>query len=295
MRNLVWSTCAAIAIILAVLVFVVVGPTIPNALGFDARAYWGFPRDPLYAPPGSANGYGIYRYSPAFLPLLELFSQIPWPVFTVAWLLLLFGVYLWLTGRNWLPLLAFPPFLFELSMGNIHLLLAAAVVLAFRWPVAWSFVLLSKVTPGVGLLWFVVRREWRALGLALTATAAVALTGVLLAPDLWREWVQSLLQTTPSVGDNVIAVPLAWRLAAAAMIVTWGARTNRRWSVVVAATLGLPTLWTDSLAMLAGVAALHRGMPEYLGSLPRWLRSRTGAFRWTRSIRPGPPATPAPV
>ena len=42
-----------------------------------------------------------------------------------------------------------------------------AIVLGFRWPFTWAFVLLTKVTPGVGLLWFAVRREWRSLAIAL--------------------------------------------------------------------------------------------------------------------------------
>ena len=46
----------ATALILIVLVFVVVGPTIPNGFAFDGRAYWGFPRDPIYAGPGTAMG-----------------------------------------------------------------------------------------------------------------------------------------------------------------------------------------------------------------------------------------------
>ena len=71
-------------------------------------------------------------------------------------------------------LLAFPFVAVELTGGNIHLLLAAAIVAEFRWPAAWSFVLLTKVTPGIGLLWFAVRREWRPLMIALGATAAIA-------------------------------------------------------------------------------------------------------------------------
>ncbi len=58
-------------------------------------------------------------------------------------------------------------------MGNVHMLLALAIVLGFRWPATWSFVLLTKVTPGIGLLWFAVRREWRSLAIALGATAVL--------------------------------------------------------------------------------------------------------------------------
>ncbi len=45
--------------------------------------------------------------------------------------------------------------------------MAAAIALGFRYPATWAFVLLAKVTPGIGLLWFLVRREWRNLAIAL--------------------------------------------------------------------------------------------------------------------------------
>jgi hypothetical protein len=86
----------------------------------------------------------------------------------------------WLGWRRTLLVLAFPPVALELYHGNIHLLLAAAIGLGLRYPWTWAFVLLTKVTPGVGLIWFAVRREWRQLGIALGVTAdrglSVALT-----------------------------------------------------------------------------------------------------------------------
>ena len=85
---------------------------------------------------------------------MTLFTILPWPVFVGCWIAFLALVYVWLVGPWWLPLLAFAPFLIELRMANVHLLLAAAIVLGFRWPATWAFVLLTKVTPGIGLLWF---------------------------------------------------------------------------------------------------------------------------------------------
>ena len=70
-------------------------------------------------------------------------------------------------------LLAFPPVALNLVDGNIHLFLAVAIALGFRYPALWSVVLLTKVTPGVGLLWFAVRREWRSLRIALGVTGAI--------------------------------------------------------------------------------------------------------------------------
>ena len=48
------------------------------------------------------------------------------------------------------------------------------------------------------------------------------------------------------------------RLPAAALLVTWGALTNRRWTVPAAATLALPVPWFSGLAILACLPALNR-------------------------------------
>ena len=285
------SFLVAVAVILVALVFLVVGPSIPNGFNFDGRAYWGFPRDPIYAGPGTANGYGIYRYSPIFVPLMSAFTLLSWQLFAVAWVAFLFAVYVWMVGPDWLVLLAFPPVIFEIYMGNVHLLLAAAIVLGFRYPAAWSFVLLTKVTPGIGLLWFAVRREWRSLAIATGVTAAIAAVGFVLAPGAWRDWLRSLADTAPSVGPNVWAIPLALRLAVGAVLIIWGARTDRRWTVVVGSMLALPTLWMHSLSMLVGVVALHRGLPEHAGSSTSWIREYLPA----RFRQPTPNPAPDPA
>jgi hypothetical protein len=156
-------------------------------------------------------------------------------------------------------LLALPLAFFELWGGNIHLLLALAIVVGFRRPAAWSFVLLTKVTPGIGLLWFAVRREWRSLGVALGATAAIAFASWVIAPDLWREWAQVLLgnaNSSPPAGS--IPVDMWLRLPVAALVVVFAARTDRRWLVPVASLLAMPALWYGGLTMLVAVVALER-------------------------------------
>jgi hypothetical protein len=49
-----------------------------------------------------------------------------------------------------------------------------------------------------------------------------------------------------------VPVPLWLRLPVAVLIVVWGARTDRRWTVAVAATIALPVLWLSGIAVLAG-------------------------------------------
>lgn len=298
-RTVGWSTRAGgaartlltlLGIVLAcgfVVAVVAAGPAVhggTDGFGFDTRSYWGFPRTPLYPGPGTDDGFGFYRYSPAFVPILVIGSLVPWPVFAVGWIGLLAAVYLWMAGDQRWPLLVFLPVLFELYLGNVHLLLAVAVVLGFRWPATWSFVLLTKITPGIGLWWFVVRREWRALGIALGATAAVVAAGLLVSPGIWREWLESLSVTGPAIGTNQLAIPLALRMVVAVLLVTWGARTDRRWTVVVAATLALPTLWYHGLAMLVGIVALHEGQPERVAASVDRLGQRLAVA--TRHLRP---------
>ena len=182
------------------------------------------------------------------------------------WTALLLGAVLYLTGRRllWLGVLVAAA---ELYGGNISLLLAVAIVLGFRWPAMWAFVVLTKVTPGIGLLWFAVRREWRTLGIALAATAFVAGGSALTMPLAWQQWVHVLIANAGRDGTWA-AVPIAlWvRLPMAVALVVWGARTDRRWTVPVASMLALPALWFGSLSMLLAVIAVRR-MLEPSGSV----------------------------
>ena len=101
----------------------------------------------------------------------------------------------------------------------------------------------TKPSCGVGLLWYVARGEWRRLGIALGTTAALAGLAFVIAPDLWPKWITYVLDTgvSPNVGTAAwIAVPLLIRLAAAILLVLWGARTNRAWTVPIASMLALP-------------------------------------------------------
>jgi hypothetical protein len=147
----------------------------------------------------------------------------------------------------------------ELAGGNISLLIAAATVVGFRWPAVWSFALLTKVSPGVGLLWFAVRREWTSLGIALGATLAVVIASGIAVPGAWAEWTDVLARNVGRDGTWA-ALPIAlWiRLPIAVAVVWWGARTDRRWTVPVASMIALPALWYGSLSMLLAVIPLRR-------------------------------------
>lgn len=252
------------------------------ALARPVGGTWGTAQEALcYWLPSLADPYArsswteplAYVYSPAFLQLLGPIRWLSWPSFVGVWTALLITAVWLLTGSRWF-LLGLGLAAMEIAGGNISLLLAVAIVLGFRWPAAWAFVLLTKVTPGVGLLWFAARGEWRHLGLALVATALVVAVSALLMPGAWVEWVEVLVRNAGRPGTwAAVPIPLVVRLPVAVLVVLWGARTDRAWTVPVAALLAQPALWYGSFAMLLAVLPLaQRGAAT--SPIGRWIAAR---------------------
>ncbi len=251
----------------------------------DVHTYWSFnTSDPYGSSLGSANAF---LYSPAAALVALPFHWLP---FEAARLLLVAAdlaclVYL---ARSWaFAVLALPPVFADVAAGNIHILLGTAIALGFRYPGTWAFVLLTKVTPGVGVLWFAVRREWRNLGVAIGATLALASASAVVVPGWWPAWIATLGTSTDSVvtAPVITNAPLVLRVVASAALVTWGAWSGRRWTVPLAAVLALPAVWVMGSSMLIGAipyprpqrgvqetGALRPGVP---GPWPlRWWRRR---------------------
>ena len=244
------------------------------ASGWDAHVYWSVALSHPYAS-STAGVPGAYLYSPAFRQVLEPLAVLPWPVFHGIWTALMLATIVVLCGPFAVLVIANPIVLFELQTGNIHALLAVAIVAGFRYPAAWAFVLLTKVTPGIGLVWFAVRREWRNLALALAATALIGLVSFVLAPGLWFGWVRSLVQNAAIPSSDYGASlfgPLWLRAVVAVVLVSWGGLTDHRWTLPVAATLAIPLLALYNLALLIALVPL---------ALPR-----AAAFRGNSAIIP---------
>lgn len=225
--------------------------------GQDARCYYQATLADPYLH-SSWNDPIAYVYSPAFLQLVSPLTALPWQAFMAVWTALLIGAVRFLTGPRLLAAgLLFPFTAMEVAGGNVSLLLAVAIVIGFRWPAAWALVLLTKITPGIGLLWFAVRREWRQLAIAVGATAAIAAASALVMPDAWRDWVAVIIDNAGKGGTWAsVPIPLWIRLPIAVGIVVWGARTDRRWTVPVASMLALPALWYGGISMLLAVIPL---------------------------------------
>jgi hypothetical protein len=80
---------------------------------------------------------------------------------------------------------------------------------------------------------------------------------VLFSADLWREWI-SLLAANVGSDPRIQVVPLPFlvRLPIAVVVILVAARWNRAWLLPIGVMLALPNVWTSSLALLAGSAAL---------------------------------------
>ncbi|MGH2512724.1 MAG: glycosyltransferase 87 family protein [Candidatus Limnocylindrales bacterium] len=254
--------------------------------GQDARCYWVPGYDAMYALSEWTSPIA-YVYSPAFLQLLAPLRVLAWEPFLGLWTILLLLAARFLSGPRLfaLALLLAAP---EVIGGNIHLLIAVAIVIGFRYPAAWSLVLLTKITPGIGLLWFAVRREWRALGIAFGATAGIAAVSLLIDPHAWLDWIGVIGASAGKTSGTwaALPVPLWLRLPIAVLVVVWGARTDRRWAVPVAAMLALPALWYGGLAMLLAVIPLRdpRRLATWSGA-PRLLPGQLLSARQLVRIR----------
>ncbi len=223
--------------------------------------------------------YGFW-FTPPVAYVFFPFTLLPWPAFCALLTALEFTALGYLLGRWAFLGLLVPPIWWEIMAGNVALFMAVAVVVGMRRPGAWAAPLLLKVTPGIGLVWFALRREWHSLGLAMATTAVIAGASLVVAPHLWFEWLSRMIANFGDNGPGYFVVPLALvpRLAIALLVLVWGARTDRQWTVAVAATLGTPVLWFNALALLAAVPCLMPGRPA------PW-----GGRRATRLRRPDAP------
>ena len=254
----------AVAVVMWILVIAGSDPTIDVSepfsgklvTGQDARSYYGLNLADLYEGRTNWNTIGAYPYSPAFAQLVYPLDLLPWPIFVAAWTALLLAAVFFLTGPR-LLLLGLVLGAMEIAGGNISLLLTLAIVVGFRHPWTWAFVILTKITPGIGLLWFALRREWRQLGIALGATAAIVAVSYLLMPGAWQDWIALLAANTGKGGTwAAVPIPLVVRLPIGVLLLIWGAPRNQRWVVPIAAMLALPALWYGSLSMVLGVIPL---------------------------------------
>jgi hypothetical protein len=193
-----------------------------------------------------------HEYPPIFGQLIAPFTSLSWPEFQLLWIVGQLALLLALVGPRWLGVvLLLVPVQIALGSGNLTFVYIAVAVLGARYPVVWAIPLLTKITPGIGLLWFAVRREWRNLAIALGVTGALVAVSVATIPDEWVAWLTWLRSNAGVQGiGNAMPVPLVVRLAVTAVIVAWGAWKNQPWVLAVPLWIGQPTTWWSEVVIL---------------------------------------------
>ncbi|NVN00084.1 glycosyltransferase family 87 protein [Arthrobacter sp. SDTb3-6] len=230
-----------------------------NPIGQDSHAYWLAAHGNLSY--GEAPGQrDAYLYSPAFAAAIKPFALLPWPLFCAAWFGIESAVVVWLVRplrARWaipVAMLCIP----ELVVGNIYILLAATAVIGMRMPAAWSFAILTKVTTGVGLLWFAARGDWKHVIQGAGATLLIFAIFYTVDPTAWSAWAKFLLLNrngTPDSGIGFMA-----RSIVAVVLVVVGAR--KQWAFLVAPAMVLASPVLVSFVPWTILAAIPRLLLE---------------------------------
>lgn len=228
-------------------------------LGYDSHAYWQAVRgDSLYG--SSPTEQDAYLYSPAFAQVIWPLAQLPFPAFCVIFTVAPAVAFWWLL----LPLprrLAVPCWLMttpEIVTGNIFWLLALAAVWGMTRAGWWVAVAFTKITPFLGPVWFLVRRQWRELATCLAFAMLVGAASWAIDPDAWRDWTTFLIDNRGgSQGPIGDLLPLFVRVPVALLLVGWAAASDKAWVVPIAMVVATPVLATASFTMLTAIPRLR--------------------------------------
>lgn len=242
----------------------------------DVNAYWLTGHGPIYSPDYVLWSRG-YSYPPPFAQLFTPITWVPWEVVRVVWLVAAVAAYGWLLVP--LRMAIRIPLVIALviwASDNLYWPLALVAVLGLRYPALWALPLLTKITPGVGVLWFAFRREWRSLAIAVGTAAVIAAISCVAAPDLWSTWLTLMrgqdLGGTSVTNFLVPVPPLPVRGLAALVVIWWGARTDRAWSIPVAMFLAQPDIAFATFGLFAAIPRLRGAVPQGTDVIDRWPR-----------------------
>lgn len=226
----------------------------------DAWNYWraGTSVD-LYPDRWGDPGVGQWLFYPPFVAQISrLMQPIGWDLFVFVIAVSTF-LAMWYCLRRWSVLVLalgtvgaiapLPPVTATLLgyalIGNLQWILAATILLAIRHPTLWVVELLTKVTPSIGWWWHVIRGEWGSAARGALVAGAVLAVSVVASPDMWRQFFV-FTEANGSMAEPpmpMFPVPFGIRLITAAILLGWGARTDRRWTVPIAAGWALPAIW----------------------------------------------------
>ena len=229
---------------------------------------------PIYAPSDVAFEPYAYHYPP---PVAQVLGPLTLFVTPVAYLIAyrsLMLLALWdLAGRRMLQmlaLLAFIPMTIALRIENVDIFMASAVVLGLRrWPWLFAAGTLVKVSPGLGIVYLVMRRRWRDAFVSVVVGGVITGISLALAPDLWRAWLDAINGRADIIGNSLLPVPYSVRALAGLTLAVLGGFIGRRRGellLVAAMTVANPGLAANGFAVLAAAIPIWFSGPDGLGT-----------------------------
>ncbi len=237
----------------------------------DEHAYWLAAQrllsgQPLYDPTATSITPYAFWYPPIVAQVLAPVAFIvPSVVFGWLWIVLMLGCLWWLAGRDILVALAmcaFPPIAVEFVSRNVHLIIAVLLVLGLRRWGGWFAVGAAiKLAPVLGIPYLALRGRVREAVVATAFGVVLLLVSVLLGPEAWRQFLDTLLARGTGDASAFLPVPYGARLVLGVILMVIASRMEPRFGeplLVVAVTVALPTLWFTALATLAAIVPLVR-------------------------------------
>ncbi len=290
---------------------------------------------------GTVEGY---LYAPLAALLTAPFACLPEAVAIGAWLafktlLILVGALVALRGRPALEraaaaiaAVAFLPIVYDLELGNVTVLLVAAVAVV-AWcddgylvgvPLGLALATAPKPQLIFVLAWMLLFRRRSLVGAIATAAAATGLAVLVVGPDPYRAWIEALRAPSYLAGSQVgnkslttLPTPLALASVVASFALALVALRRGPWPALTAAlALGLlvspytlvyaagiflvvaPALWTGAPRVLLALAltapvGLVVAFPAWVGAVLAAAAVLPGAA-W-QAVGRGLPAGPEPA
>lgn len=240
---------------------------------------------PLYEQDATTNDPHFYRYPPLLAIAFRPLALLPFEVAAAIWEAVVLGAFA-LTlrriglGRNVLLVLGMlaMPVIWTLVIGQAHALVT--LLLAFGNPIAVALAGHLKLFPWLAAVYWVGRRDWRALGTFVAAVVGLGLVQLVLAPDATIAYLgfPGLEQVGQVNNLSPYEVsPLLWMVL-----------------VVVGTVLALrlaPTRWGWTAAVILSVGVTPRLLAYQLSSL---LATFGGPREDRTPWSPGDPAADAP-
>jgi hypothetical protein len=219
--------------------------------GVDLEAYIRAGQDLLAGRPvyiGEVGGRLVFSYAPPWAVACAALAWIPGSILQLGVMALDLLSLRYLTG-SWLRIglvFLFPITIFLIVAGNLELMIAAAIVLAWRAgrPEPLVVFALAKIAPALAL----PPRHWRPAVVALAVSLLITLPWLWL----WRDWVEYLLRQPPLIA---ISIPIPWfyRLPFALALLL----VRRPWAAALAVVVAIPTLYNSTLLILLAPLRLY--------------------------------------